>query len=181
MKPRMLCTDCGLTAQADTLLEGSDALEMLAWCCLALPGLLYCWWRHAMRLKVCPACGGRELVREARAARQRGPAWAPTATGPRVRNAGGPVLWPDGLATPRDRLRHGGVAALLAGLLVAAVAAASLGPAEGAAAAALSSAGAALLGWVGYQGTRLAQLRGSVTGCRAWDQRGRPLRIERVS
>jgi hypothetical protein len=39
----MMCTDCFRTAEAHTLLEGSDLAEMLAWCCFALPGLLYCW------------------------------------------------------------------------------------------------------------------------------------------
>ena len=73
MKPRMLCTDCFVTAEPDTVLEGSDLLELLGWCCLAAPGLLYCWWRHALRIKVCAFCGSRELVREARAAAARAP------------------------------------------------------------------------------------------------------------
>jgi len=62
MKPRMMCTDCFRTAEADTVLEGSDLAEIVAWCFFAVPGLLYCWWRHALRIKVCPFCGSDETT-----------------------------------------------------------------------------------------------------------------------
>jgi hypothetical protein len=181
MKPRMMCTECFRTAEADTLLEGSDLLEMLAWCCLALPGLLYCWWRHALRVKVCPFCGSRELVREARAAAQRVPPQAPPSCGPRVGNLSGPVRWPRALATPRERLRHGGVAASLVGAFLgnAALAAQDLALRDGAATAA-SAIAAVWAAWVAYQVVRVSRMRSSLPGCKAWDRSGRPLRIERV-
>ena len=95
MAPRMLCTDCGTTARPDTRLEGSDLAEMLGWLCLALPGWLYCAGRHALRIKVCPRCGGRELVREARARAEREALPAPGSLfGPRIENLHGPVRWP---------------------------------------------------------------------------------------
>jgi len=181
MKPRMMCTDCLQTAEADTLLEGSDLVEMLAWCCFALPGLLYCWWRHALRIKVCAFCGSRELVREARAAAERAPRQAPPSSGPRVENLSGPVRWPRALATPRERLRHGGIAASLVGALLVSVVAAAQGLAvrDGAAAAA-SAIAVVCAAWLAYQVVRVSRMRSTLAGCKAWDRTGRPLRIERV-
>jgi len=183
MKPRMLCTDCFQTAEADTVLEGSDHLEMLGWCCLVLPGLLYCWWRHALRIKVCAYCGGGDLVREARAARARQPLQAPPAWGSRVRNLSGPSLWPRAFGTPRDRLRHGAVAALLAVVLAVSGSLAQAAPAAGGTAASAATWGAAAAWgvWLAYQLHRLSQLRATLPGCRAWDEHGRALRIERIA
>jgi len=177
----MMCTDCFRTAEANTLLEGSDLVEMLAWCCFALPGLLYCWWRHALRIKVCPFCGSRELVREARAAAERSPRQAPPSGGPRVENLAGPVRWPRALATPRERLRHGGVVASLVGAFLASAALSALGLAapDGAVAAAYAIA-VVCAGWITFQVVRVSQMRATLPGCKAWDHTGRPLRIERV-
>jgi hypothetical protein len=177
----MMCTDCNRTAEADTVLEGSDGLEMLGWLCFAVPGLLYCWWRHALRIKVCAFCGSGDLVREARAAAERGPRQAPPSGGPRVRNLSGPVCWPRALATPRDRLRHGGVVALLAGALLvdAAIAVVDHAVRDGAVTAAYAIA-PLCGGWLAYQAHRVTHMRATLPGCKAWDRYGRPLRIERV-
>ena len=181
MKPRMMCTDCFRTAEADTVLEGSDRVEMLGWCCMVIPGLLYCWWRHALRIKVCAFCGGRELVREARAAAERAPRQAPPFGGPGVRNLSGPVLWPRALATPRERLRHGGVVASLVGAFLGSAALAALGlAARDGAVAAASAIAVVCAAWLAYQVVRVSQMRATLPGCKAWDQHGRPLRIERV-
>ena len=181
MNVKMLCTDCFRTAEADTVLEGSDVAEMLGWCFFALPGLIYCWWRHALRIKVCSHCGGGHLVRQARAAQLREPIQAPPSAGPRVRNLTGPVRWPRALATPRERLRHGSVAALLETLLLISLAAVVLGFATGApVTAAIAIFGIANAAWILYEGVRISQKRASLPGCRAWDQNGRPLGIERI-
>jgi hypothetical protein len=182
MKPRMMCTDCYRTAEADTVLEGSDLAEIVAWCFFAIPGLLYCWWRHALRIKVCPFCGSGDLVREARAAAAREPRQAPLATGPRVCSLDGSERWPRALAAPRDRLRHGGIAASLVGAfaLTTALALLDLAPRDAAIATAYATAVACGL-WIVYQLVRVSQMRASVPGCKAWDRYGRPLRIERVS
>jgi len=120
-------------------------------------------------------------VREARAARQRGTCQAPRADGPIVRSLCGSLRWPRALATPRDRLRHGGVAALLTALLLANALAATAGAASVNTAAAIAVGAAGMLvGWIGYQGVRVAQLQTRLPGCRAWDEHGRPLRIERI-
>ena len=181
MKTRMMCTDCLRTAEADTLLEGSDTIELLAWCCLALPGLLYCWWRHALRIKICSFCGGRELVREARAAAERRPHPAPSGWQAPVRSAPARFDWPEAFANPRDRLRHGSVIALLAGTLIASLVPAALDPTGYGSSLAIAHATvAASVVWGAYQGIRLVQRNSDLSGCRAWDERGRSIRIERV-
>ena len=181
MKSRMMCTDCLRTAEADTLLEGSDTLELLGWCCLALPGLLYCWWRHALRIKVCAFCGGYELVREARAAAARCPQPAPSGWEAPVHSAPSRFDWPDAFANPRDRLRHGSVIGLLAVTLFASLVPAALDlPGDGTALVIANLTAAASVAWGAYQALRMAQWRSEFSGCRAWDARGRPIRIERV-
>ncbi|MBW2236066.1 MAG: hypothetical protein JRG85_11810 [Deltaproteobacteria bacterium] len=83
---RMLCTDCWRTARPDTRIAGSDRVELAAWLCLAVPGLLYC---------------------------RRDPA-APFWGGGRLRASGRPG-WPRVLGTPEARLVHGSFGALLFG------------------------------------------------------------------
>jgi hypothetical protein len=172
----MLCTECYETRHADTLLEGSDLVEALGWLCFGVPGWLYCWWRHAVRIKVCSGCGGSSLVREARAAAAREPF---ESAEPRVRNLSGPIRWPRALATPRDRLREGGIGVLLFGAL--------LGARGVTAAQWLSPIGAlplvcvlALLGgaWLIYELHRVVQMRSALPACCAWNDEGRPLPIE---
>jgi hypothetical protein len=165
----MMCTECRATAYPDTVLEGSDLVEMLAWLCGAAPGWLYCGWRHMLRIKVCAACGSRALVREARAAAAWDALRAPEPREVRVCNLSGPVRWPPTLGTPRARLREGGVGALLCVTLLAAWA---LG-------AALPVAMLASVWWI-YAIVRVAQLRAGASACRAWDGAGRELRIELI-
>jgi len=181
MKTRMMCTDCLRTAEADTLLEGSDTIELFAWCCLALPGLLYCWWRHALRIKICSFCGSRDLVREARAAAARHPETAPSGWEAPVRSAPARFDWPEGVANPRDRLRHGGVFALLVGSLGASLALAALDSSGNVAARLLVQALVASgVAWGAYQAFRVSQRRSELSSCRAWDSQGRSIRIERL-
>ena len=179
MVQRMFCTSCARTAEPDTVLDGSDLVELLGWCVFAVPGWLYCVWRHVGRRKACAFCGSGELIREARATRRRMAPQAPSSHGPRVLGETGPASWPRGLATPRERLRHGGVgAALVVALLLSwALAATSLAAARSAAGA---NAALTLLcaSWMLHQIARVRRLRRELPGCRAWDGRGRPVSIE---
>lgn len=181
MAPRMLCTDCETTARPDTRLPGSDLGEMLGWLCFALPGWLYCLWRHALRVKVCPVCAGRELVREARARAEREASATPSPLAPpRVENLRGPVRWPHPWRLPRQRLRRGAPLVLLCWAW-GALELARLGLAEPAtppAAAPLLAALAAL--WVLCEARRFRRARTRREACRAWDTRGRPLSVELV-
>jgi len=157
---RMMCTLCFETAEPETILAGSDLVEIFGWLCLAAPGWLYCWWRHALRTKACPACGGQSLIREARAAQCR---VAPASNPARIRSGSGGVVWPRALARPRERLLHGGIASAL-------LAATAFGP---------SSAMLAVVASFGvYEIGRV--LRTRPAECRAWDHSGRSLRIELV-
>jgi hypothetical protein len=173
MPQRMLCTDCLHVAVPDTLLEGFDVLELLGWLCLAVPGLVYCWWRHLNRHKVCPLCGGMDLVREARAAAARRLPDAEPSDGPRIHTLSQAVDWPRALRTPRARLRSGSVAAVLLGLALAAHATQAAPP---------IALGSVLLcvGWIALQLVQVSRMRATLPGCYAWDECGRPLRIEQI-
>ncbi len=161
MAVRMLCTRCWRTTRPDTRIDGSDRLERLAWCVGGLPGLAYCWWRHTTRRKVCGGCGGEDLIREARAARERSP--APGPWGGLVRSDAARI-WPPGLRAPRARLRRARWMVAAASL---ALATALAGPAFGA--WALGAAGLVL-------GLRARPRRAPPV--EAWDASGRRLPIE---
>ena len=181
MKPRMMCTECFRTADAGTVLEGSDIVEMIAWACFGVPGLLYCWWRHALRIKVCSVCGSGELVREAWAAAVRSLPQVPPAAEPIVCNLSGPVRWPRPFAVPRERLRHGFVLASLAGTFFICLALDALGIASHPSMiAVIRWTATACGGWILYEAVRVSRVRASWSSCKAWDRYGRPLRIERV-
>jgi hypothetical protein len=175
----MLCTDCYRTSVPATVLEGSDLVEMLAWLCFGVPGLVYCWWRHCVRIKVCADCGSENLVREARAASRRLPSVAPSFGGASIRDRRGLVRWPRGLRAPRDRMRIGATALLLLALPFASWGVAQLGAIESEPSAA-SVGGASLLGalWLGREILSLWRRAAWFGACRAWDGSGRPRRIE---
>ena len=174
---RMLCAACNQTDEPDTLIAGSDLVEMLGWLCLAIPGWLYCCWRHHARLKVCAHCGSDSLIREARAAQVRR---FPTEhrVVQRVRNAHGPDRWPRPLATPRDRLRHGGVGAVfVAGLVFFGIASAVPQSPDSAVGAALSFATLSAI-WLSAETARIVRRR--FPNCAAWSASGRRLAIKRL-
>ena len=169
----MLCTNCSHVAMPDTLLEGFDLLELLGWCCLAVPGLVYCWWRHLNRLKVCPVCESPDLMREARSAASRRVLDAELSDGPRIRTLSHAVDWPRALRTPRARLHSGSVLAALLCLAFVAQATEAAPPV---------AFGSVLLcvGWIAFQLIQISRMRATLPGCCASDQDGRPLRIELI-
>jgi hypothetical protein len=179
---RMLCTECLHVGEPDTVLEGSDRIEFLAWCCFALPGLVYCWWRHLCRFKVCPECGSDALMRESRAAAARRAPQARPVGGSRIRSLEGlGFVWPRPLGSPRERLRSGSITSLLLLLGCSAWLLGALDLTSEAHALQGASAGGLLcISWLLRQIHQIARLRGAVTGCEAWDQQGRALRIERA-
>jgi hypothetical protein len=175
----MMCTDCYRTSIPATVLQGSDVVEMLGWLCFGAPGLVYCWWRHSVRIKVCTDCGSGNLIREARAASQRRPAVAPSSGGESIRNRRGLVRWPRALRAPRDRMRIGATTLLLLALPFASWGVMQIGAMEPEPSAA-SVGGASLLGalWLGREILSLWRRGAWLDACRAWDPSGRPLRIE---
>lgn len=173
----MLCTDCFETTHPETLLSGSDRVEMLGWLCFALPGWLYCAWRHALRIKICAVCGGTALVREAWAAAARAVERAEPA--PRVFNLRGPVRWPRPFSTPRERLRAGalGVLASIVALLGAAFAAADVA-ANSASSVSLAASAVLAATWLVRVVRIWRRTHARLTGCRAWFPDGREIHIE---
>ncbi|MDH5566281.1 MAG: hypothetical protein OEY15_06410 [Myxococcales bacterium] len=181
MKTRMLCTRCFHTAVPETLLAGSDRLELLAWLCLALPGLLYCALRHLLRRKLCPHCGSADLVREAHATAVRVGFMRSEITTTRIRSARRAVAWPAGLTSPRERLRRGsaGLASAAALAIAGLVWASALEPAL--LSGVLTWASGLGIMWWKRPGERLAPFERRSTRCAAWDAQGRPLPIERLA
>jgi len=180
MTRRMMCTLCFETAEPETVLEGSDIAEIFSWLCFALPGWLYCLWRHTLRSKVCPTCGGESLIREARAAQLR---MAVPSIPPRVRSASGDVRWPHSLANPRDRLLHGGVAAALLGSLALGSLFSGPGTLMIGRGTLMIGPGTALLlvlsaAWTVFEIGRVIRMR--APSCSAWDESGREFQIEVV-
>jgi hypothetical protein len=168
-------------AVPDTVLVGSDFAELVAWAFLAIPGLLYCAWRHLLRLKVCPDCGGPELMREARAAASRRSPNALPSEGPRIRNESGPVRWPRPFCSPRSRLRGGSLGVLFVGAALSAWLLGSLEVAAPTAAAeVVRGSGLLALAWLILQLFRVVRARDLLAECRTWDTGGRPLHIERI-
>lgn len=184
MSHRMMCTLCFETAEPETVLEGSDLAEILSWLCFALPGWLYCLWRHVLRSKVCPACGGESLIREARAAQLR---VAAPSVPPRIRSASGSVRWPHALASPRERLFHGGITAALIGSaafsslrtaagLSTAPSGLSIDPGMLGVGPGTAISVALCAGWLAFEIGRVMRMR--APSCSAWDESGRKLQIE---
>ena len=122
MPQSMLCTQCYQISVPETVLSGSDFKELVAWCCLALPGFVYCSWRHWNRAKACPSCGSHVLMRESRASlARRDPQGQSLRIPTRIRSESDPVSWPDPFQTPRGRLRQGLSGALPATLALLAL------------------------------------------------------------
>jgi len=169
---RMLCTGCWRRARPDIWVPGSDRLELAAWLALGVPGLVYCAWRHAGRLRVCPACGGRELVREARAAAGR-PGAVLAWGGGRLRTRR-PLAWPAHLRGPRARLRAGALVLGLGGVAGAALLGAA-GPGPEPLSAAAGPFGFAGVLWLALE---LRRGRRPRKRCEAVDATGRSLPIE---
>ncbi len=177
----MLCLRCAHLAEPDTVLEGSDRIELVAWSAGVLPGALYCAWRHLCRAKRCEACGSGELIRESRAMSQRRLETAPRAAGPRIRPERGQAFpWPPALRTPRGRLLRGGPAATVMGFawaLVLLTLGGSLRPGT------LELAGALAFGavlWCVWQLQPMAWQSDPFEACAAWDPQGREIHIERA-
>jgi hypothetical protein len=175
----MLCTQCHEVAVPDTVISGSDFAELVGWSCLAVPGWIYCLWRHWNRSKACPSCGSQALMRQSRASLARMGQVLPPAAPTRIRNETGPVRWPAPFRYPLIRLRKGTLGALPGTLALLSWLCGAMGWLSFNAIAGV--AGIALLlslTWVIHNGIRLARLESVLSRCHAWDEQGRSLRIE---
>ena len=57
-----ICRDCGYVGRGKTITKGSIFIELVLWCFLIVPGLIYSIWRHTSRYAGCPQCGGSSLI-----------------------------------------------------------------------------------------------------------------------
>jgi len=59
----MICPHCGSTGKPKTITPGSIFIEIILWCCFAIPGLVYSIWRLTARKKgCCPACSQPGMI-----------------------------------------------------------------------------------------------------------------------
>lgn len=56
------CTTCGHEGKGRTETRGMLLIEIILWCCMLVPGLIYSAWRHGSKHKVCAQCGASTLV-----------------------------------------------------------------------------------------------------------------------
>lgn len=59
---QLVCTTCGHHGPTVSHTRGSLLLEVVLWCMLIVPGVIYSFWRLSTRGPACSQCGGRSLV-----------------------------------------------------------------------------------------------------------------------
>jgi ribosomal protein L40E len=58
----MICSRCGTSGNPTTATKGNILIELILWCALLIPGLIYSIWRLSSKTDVCRACGSESLV-----------------------------------------------------------------------------------------------------------------------
>jgi len=61
-KKKMICRNCGSLAAPKTKTPGNFFIELVLWCCILLPGIIYSIWRHSSKHWVCRSCGSSEVI-----------------------------------------------------------------------------------------------------------------------
>jgi hypothetical protein len=61
-QPPKFCTSCGHEGSPRVVTRGSIAIEIVAWLCFLVPGLIYSLWRQGSRHSACAACSATTLV-----------------------------------------------------------------------------------------------------------------------
>ncbi len=62
MSKEIICRNCGYQGKAKKTSKGSIWIEIVLWCCILLPGLIYSIWRLTSKYLACPKCGSKDLV-----------------------------------------------------------------------------------------------------------------------
>lgn len=57
-----ICANCGRSGDPKRVTKGSFLIELVLWCCLLVPGLIYSIWRLTTRSDACAKCGAQNLV-----------------------------------------------------------------------------------------------------------------------
>lgn len=59
---KMVCKDCGAVGETATEVRGSRFIELLAWLCFLIPGLIYSIWRRSNQRELCATCGSDKVL-----------------------------------------------------------------------------------------------------------------------
>ncbi len=55
-KPIYVCKQCAYTGKSEKFRRGSLKLEIILWCALIIPGIVYTIWRNTKVVHICPKC-----------------------------------------------------------------------------------------------------------------------------
>jgi len=58
----IICRDCGFIGSAKTVMKGNKSIERLLYWTLLIPGPFYTLWRRMTKTRLCPKCGGQNIV-----------------------------------------------------------------------------------------------------------------------
>ncbi|MAZ50005.1 MAG: hypothetical protein CME65_15695 [Halobacteriovoraceae bacterium] len=58
----MICSNCGVKGQVKKHTPGSIWIEIILWCFMIIPGLIYSIWRMVNKKKICKSCSSEALV-----------------------------------------------------------------------------------------------------------------------
>ena len=61
-KAKKICAQCHTESNGKKDMPGSIFIEIVLWCFLIVPGLIYSIWRHSAVKKVCKECGSKDLI-----------------------------------------------------------------------------------------------------------------------
>jgi len=59
---KYFCKECHAVGTAAVHTPGNIVLELIAWCLMILPGILYTLWRNSAKKNVCKACGSEHII-----------------------------------------------------------------------------------------------------------------------
>jgi hypothetical protein len=62
MSDEMICARCGSIGVPDRVTRGGCLIELVLWCFMIVPGLIYSIWRRSAKPTICKSCGSTELV-----------------------------------------------------------------------------------------------------------------------
>jgi hypothetical protein len=58
----LICSNCGSQGKPKVITKGNILIEIILWCCILVPGLIYSIWRLSSRYKACPKCGSPNMI-----------------------------------------------------------------------------------------------------------------------
>lgn len=58
-----ICVDCGTVGSPKSGMQGSLLVEVVLWCLMILPGLIYSIWRFTTKAARCASCGSKNLIK----------------------------------------------------------------------------------------------------------------------